>query len=530
MELSVKVSHLISNRTLAGIAIAALGLCISLPAHAQEAVAAFNGYNSAFLVQNGTTAFYSTAIGSTSTQCEWTEGLDMSAALDAYRHTHSAADRTLVTNLINTLNVNNASGGTCGGPWEGDGWDDNLAWMVEPFLRAYMLIGNTAWLTQAEDGFNTAYNDGWDTTVAGGGIWEERPQDISKCALSNDPFIWEGVDLYIATGDSSYLTKAEQIYEWARNNLANMTSSSNGRGAPGQVNGCVGSNGQLQSLSTNVYDSGSFLEAAATLYGVTGSSEYYNDAQLDIKFVQSEGTIIPYQNSGEHKHSWEYWFTRGLSDFATDASLWGTYQTYLQNNANAAWNERNGTYNITWNDWSNPTNLNPPDGAAEPNMMLSAEAVWQHLPPPAVSLSGTWEIQNVNSTLALEVSGASKANKAAIVQEPFASGNNAYLWTFKATSGGYYQIINVNSGEAVNVSGSSGLSEALIDQWPPAASMNPGSDEWLPVVNPDGSYSFYNHNSYQALDVPGSSKTAGQQLDQYFGNGGNNQEFTLIAE
>jgi hypothetical protein len=132
--------------------------------------------------------------------------------------------------------------------------------------------------------------------------------------------------------------------------------------------------------------------------------------------------------------------------------------------------------------------------------------------------------------LALEVSGGSKSNKAAIVQEPFAGGNNAYLWTFKATSGGYYQIINVNSGEALNVSASSGLSEALIDQWPPAGSMNPGSDEWLPVPNSDGSYSFYNHNSYQALDVPGSSKTAGQQLDQYWGNGGTNQNFTLITE
>ncbi|HEV2618853.1 MAG TPA: RICIN domain-containing protein, partial [Acidobacteriaceae bacterium] len=408
------------------------------------------------------------------------------------------------------------------GYWIGDGWDDNLAWMANVYVQGYLLFGTSDYLTEAEAGWNNGYNLGWDTT--NGGIWEERPNDISKCMLSNGPFVWEGAQITIATGDTSYLTKAEQVYEWAKAHLVNTTSSNNGFGAPGQVNGCTTGNGTLQGNSDNMYDNGIFIEAATALYKATGSSEYSTDAVRTINHVMGEGSIIPY-SGGESGHAWEYWVFRGMSDYATASSTWSTYNTYMTNNANAAWNERNTQYNITWNDWHNPTSLT----SAEPEEMSSAAAIWQELVPPAVNLSGTWQIQNVNSTLAVQVSGGSKSNKAAVVQEPY-NGSAGQTWTFKATSGGYYQIINVNSGEAMNVSGSSGVSKALIDQWPGETTMNPGSDEWLPVVNTDGSYSFYNLNSYEALDVPGASKTAGTQLQQYWSNGGTNQEFTLIAE
>jgi hypothetical protein len=503
----------------AGLAIV-LGLCISTPTYAQEAVAAFAGYNSAFLVTSPQT-FYAESIGSTTTEREWSEALDIEVALDAYRHTHSAADRTLAVNLLNSLTFYNGPGSSFG-YWIGDGWDDNLAWMANVYVQGYLLFGTADYLTQAEAGYNNAYNLGWDTSSAGG-IWEERPQDSSKCMLSNGPFVWMGAQITTATGDTSYLTKAEQIYAWARTHLVNITSSSNSFGAPGQVNGCTNPNGSLDGNSDNMYDNGIFIEAAAALYKATGNSEYSTDAVRTINHVMGEGSTIPY-SGGEAGHAWAYWVFRGLSDYATASSSWSTYGSYIQNNANAAWNERNTQYNVTWNDWHNPASLS----GAEPNEMSSAAAIWQDLQPPTVNLSGTWQIQNVNSALSLDVSGSSKANKAAVVQDAFTSGDNAQLWTFTATSGGYYHIINVNSAEALNVSGSSGLSKALIDQWPPQG-VNPGGDEWLPVVNTDGSYSFYNLNSYQALDVPGASKTSGVQLQQYYGNGGTNQEFTLIA-
>ncbi len=512
---------------------AALSLSMSTPLQAQNAAAAFSGYNSAYLVQNGQT-FYTTTIGGTAPEQEWPEALDIFAALDAYRYTRTQANFNLVTSLLNSLTYYNSPGGPFGN-WQTDGYDDNLEWMVNAYLQGYLLTGNSSYLSEAEDGWNNAYSQGWDTTYDSGGIWEEIPKDVAspaiptKCSLANDPFIWEGAELTLTTGDASYLQKAEMVYNWMRTTLVNTTSSNDNLGAPGQVNGCISENGTLGG-SDNIYDNGSFLEAAVQLYKATGNSEYSSDALRTINHVIGEGSTIPY-SGGESGHQWEYWFTRGLSDYATATGTWGTYQSYLQDNANQAWSERNTTYNITWNDWSAETNLSGVTGNTgnDPEEMSSAAAVWQQLPPPALDLSGTWQIQNLNSGLALNVDGASTSNGAAIIQYPFSSGETNAEWTFVPTSGGYYHILNVNSGEAINVNAASGQAGAEIVQWPPEG-MNPGNDQWYVVDNGDGTYSFYNLNSYQALEVPANSTSSGTQLDQWFGNFGANQKFKLIAE
>ena len=507
---------------LAPLALLGLGM---LPAHAQsEAQAAYDAYNAGFLVQQNGQTFYANTLntlGSTSAG-EWSEALDIDVVEDRYQYTHAQADRNMMIAIVNTLAYNNGPNSSSGN-WQTDGWDDNLAWMINSFLRGYLATGVSNYLTEAEAGWNAGYKQGWDTTVAGGGIWENTGKG-SKCGLSNSPFVFEGVQLYQVTGDASYLTKAEAIYAWERTALFNASSTSNALGAPGQVDGCVGTNGKLQSLSNNVYDSGLFIEAADSLYRITGNAMYSNDAALAINYVIGNGSIIQYQNSGERQHQWEYWFTRGLSDYATETNQWSKYQTYLQNNAQAAWNERNMA-NLTWNQWNTPTNDSNPDGME----MTSAAAIWQHLPPPAMNLSGTFEIKSVASGLALNVTGGSTANGAAIIQWPFSAGQTNALWTFVPTSGGYYQIKNVNSGEVVNVTGASGINGAAVIQWS-AQGMIPGNDQWMPVSNGDGTYSFYNLYSQQALDVPGGSTASKVQMDQWFGNSTAAQKWTLVAQ
>ena len=495
-----------------------IGLFLSPHAQAQNAADAYNAYNSAFLVQANGQTYYATNLTSVSTKQdgEWTEALAITVAIDRYHYTHAQGDRDFMISLLNSLASYNASGGA-NGNWQTDGWDDNLAWMVNPFLRGYQLTGVSSYLTQAEAGWNNGYKQGWDTTVAGGGIWENTDKQ-SKCALSNDPFVFEGVGLYQATGDSTYLTKAETIYSWVRSTLL-VTSGQNA----GRVHGCVGSNGVVQADDDNVYNAGSFLEAATQLYRVTGNQAYYNDAKMVADHTVAQGSVV-HNNDEDSGSQWAYWFTRGLSDFATEANLWSTYGSWLQGNANAAWSERSNL-NITWNDWTTSTN----NTNANPVEMSSAAAVWQHLLPPSVNLSGTYEIQNVASGLALNVSGGSTTQGAAIIQYPFASGATNALWTFVPTSGGYYQIKNVNSSQVVNVTGASAINGAAIVQFP-VGSMITGNDQWLPVQNPDGTYSFYNLNSLQALDDPGGSTTSETQLDQWFGNSTSAQKFNLIPQ
>ena len=516
-------------KTLAAIALIAPGLIASTSAQAQNAGAAYDAFNTAFLVNANGQTYYATNLTSISTKQdgEWTEALAITVAEDRYQFTHAQGDRNLVIALLNSLAYYNAPNGP-NNNWQTDGWDDNLAWMVNPFLRGYQLTGNSTFLTQAEAGWNQGYKQGWDTTVAGGGIWENTYQQ-SKCALSNSPFVFEGVGLYQATGDATYLSKAETIYAWMHSNLL-VTSGQNA----GQVHGCVGTNGAVQDPSTNdddAFNDGAFLKAATELYRITGNQTYHNDALLVANHTVSKNTgtvanpsYILHNSDQDGGSQWAYWFTRGLSDFATVAELWPQYEPWLQSNANAAWNNRSGL-NLTWNDWMTQSN----DSNANPVEMSSAAAIWQHLLPASVNLTGTYEIQNVASGLAVSVSKASTTNAAPIVQEPFTAGSRSALWTFVPTSGGYYQIKNVNSGKVINVRGASGINGAGIVQWP-AQRVIPGNDQWLPVQNPDGTYSFYNLNSLQALDDPSESTTSGTQLDQWFGNSTPAQKFTLIPQ
>jgi hypothetical protein len=495
------------------------------------AALAFDAWNSAFLVQNNGKPYYSseeTSAGHPISRT-WTGGLDIAIAEDAYQQTHSQSQRTLITNLLNTYLLNNVatSSGTQnenGTDWSYDGWNDDIGWMTNAVLRGYQYTGIAQYLTVAENNWNMAYNRGWNSTL-GGGLWEEQNTlSQGKQALSNDPFVWEGIILYQLTGDNTYLTKAEAIYSWVRTNLVNTTDSHNNLGSPGQVNQGIKSDGTLNG-GDNVYNAGTFVNAATALYRVTGNMDYYNDAQRTVTHIVNEQPILT-NNQEACSCQWAYWFTYGLSQFATAANLWSQYLPYLQKNASAAWGERNNL-NLTWNQWMTATPNAVSSGNPDDLEMQSAAAIWQHLPPPSVDLSCLYEIENVASGLAVNVAGSATNAGATVVQSPFTSGAANALWTFVPTSGGYYQIKNASSGLVISALSPVGGAK-LVQQT--AQGMIPGNDQWLPVANSDGTYSFYNLNSQQALDNPGGSTTSGTQLDQSFGNSSTAQTFRLVSQ
>jgi hypothetical protein len=90
------------------VAIFVLGFLITKAAPAQNAVAAFNGYNSAYLVQNGQT-FYASTMGTTTPEGEWQQALDIYPALDAYRYNRTQTNYNLVTALLNSLTYYNST-------------------------------------------------------------------------------------------------------------------------------------------------------------------------------------------------------------------------------------------------------------------------------------------------------------------------------------------------------------------------------------------------------------------------------------
>ncbi len=509
--------------------------CLLMPAgaHAEDvATLSYNAWNAAFLVKatqpggeacNGSyvasgDTYYAKTLTSVGLveECLWVQAQDIALSEDVYERTHSPAQRQLVNQLLLTFITNFGSGSA----WTSyDGWNDDIAWMVNALIRGYRITGNEKFLKIAAHNWNLAYDRGWDNTL-GGGIWENSDKQ-SKNALSNDPFIFDAINLYESTGEARYLNKAVAIYTWVRKNLFNTGTINTPSNQPGQVNGSINLDGSL-GVSNNVYDSGAFLEAANSLHRVTRDPMYYNDAVLAASFIINQGPIL--HNSGENfTNQWAYWFVKGLSDFATENNLWPTYHAYLLKNAEQAWSERN-SLNLTWNDWSSPTN--------EPNAnsfeMTSAVAIWQFLPPTSPApFTGNYELRSEASGLSMSVAGASTSQAAAIVQVAF-DGTADSLWTITPTSGGYYAIKNVNSGLLANVQAASGKPNAPIVQWP-AGDLNPGNDQWWPVKNSDGSYSFFNAYSGMALDVPQGSQTPNLQLDQEPWRDGTTERFLLVA-
>jgi hypothetical protein len=145
--------------------------------------------------------------------------------------------------------------------------------------------------------------------------------------------------------------------------------------------------------------------------------------------------------------------------------------------------------------------------------------------PGGGGFSGTYELQNVASSLVLNNQG-SLTNGSAITQWAQESSPNLE-WTFIATSGGYYQINSVKSGLDAVVQSASTANGAGIIQWSFGSS---GDDQWQPVQNSNGSYTFYNLHSGLVLEDPGSSKSDTTQMDQWSANGGANQQWNLLKQ
>jgi len=470
----------------------------------------FQAWNNSFLVQNGSTAYYTNELKSigTARAGTWIAALDIQVAQDEYERTHSPADRQLVNNLVTTFLADE------GTDWTSDTWNDDIGWMTTTVLRGYQETGNTSWLNTAINQWNQVYNRGW-SSAGGGGIWEEMNSKYSKCSLSNNPMISIATSLYLITGDGSYLTKAEAIYAWVRANIVNTTT--------GVVNECIAfPNGSpILQASDNAYNAGSFIEAANNLYRITGNSQYHDDAMRTADHFLNTVPIVA--NNAERGSSYQYWLFKGISDFCTDNGLCSKYDAYMRSNAAQAWSERNSA-DLTWNDWTNPTSDSNPD-AFEMNGMVG---LFEVLPTTAASpFSGKYEIQNVASNMSLGVQGDSTANAAEIVQNTD-NGDESASWTFVPESNGYYEIQNARSGQLMNVSDVSGAPGALIVQWP-AGGLQPGNDQWLPMRNADGTYSFYNRNSRLALDNPSASTAAGTQYEQWAPNDTAGQKFNVTS-
>ena len=130
---------------------------------------------------------------------------------------------------------------------------------------------------------------------------------------------------------------------------------------------------------------------------------------------------------------------------------------------------------------------------------------------------------SVRSGKVADVSGASKADGAAVIQWPD-NGKPNQQWTFQSTGDGYHTITCVNSGKVLDVAGSSTADGARVVQM---TADGRTSQQWQLHPRTGGEFTLVNRNSGKVLDVSGGSTADGAALIQYRDTGGSNQRWTF---
>lgn len=148
-------------------------------------------------------------------------------------------------------------------------YDDNM-WIGLAFCNLYAQTGESEYLKKATEIYDFCMT-GYDTALGGGIYWREGDK-ASKHTCSNGPQILLALQLYLLGGKAQqeYLDAALDLYTWVNANLR----------APEDVywdNIRVG-NGSVDK-TTWTYNTGTMLYSNVLLYQATGDAQYLQDAQ-----------------------------------------------------------------------------------------------------------------------------------------------------------------------------------------------------------------------------------------------------------
>src|SRR6478736_548667 len=208
------------------------------------------GSASAFTTNDAATSFtaFNNAFMSGGAYSGWWTGAELlEMAQDAYDNSSTTARRNIVTSTCNGFLSQNGS------TWTGNEYNDDIAWAVIAFSRAYQITGNATYREIAKANWDAMYARGWDTNYFGGGLWWRQSDRQSKNACIQGPATIAACYLYQIYGDSAYLTKAQAIHAWNRQRLFNT-----GNGA---VYDNINTNGNVDTVSLT-YNQGTFIGAA----------------------------------------------------------------------------------------------------------------------------------------------------------------------------------------------------------------------------------------------------------------------------
>ena len=302
---------------------------------AADADAMVTSFNSAYYFTNSGNRGYFKNTTDGGTTWFWGRANQMEMLIDLYEQSSNSVYLTQFNQLYNGFVSD------YGTSWIWNEFNDDIMWMVIACSRAYQKTGNTTYRDVAKSNFDACYARAWSSDL-GGGLWWKSPLNTSKNACVNGPAAIAAYLIYQKFSDTNYLAKSETIFLWER---ATLTDTNTGR-----VYDSIYYTG-TKDMTPITYNQGTFIGAANFL-------GYTNEAILAANYTRNSvgaGGLLPNYDEDNDLGGFNGIFVRWMAKFMKDRSLQSTYQIWLQQNANAAWNVRRKTDNLSWSKWRQQT-------------------------------------------------------------------------------------------------------------------------------------------------------------------------------
>ena len=260
----------------------------------------------------------------------------MEMVLDAYERTTNAQQLAMFTNLFRGFLADHGTN------WAHNEYNDDIMWMVIACTRAHLLTGNPDFRDVARTNFDLCYARAASSDL-GGGLWW-KVGNRSKNACVNGPGAIAAFLLGRATGQRAYFTTATNLFLWERATLFEP--------ATGRVYDNVNLGGRV-SRFPSTYNQGTFV-GAANLRGFT------NEATLAATFTMNRlcrDGMLPASGEEGDGGGFNGIAVRWIARFMRDHHAQATFEPWLQKNAEAAWQSRRSSDNLSWCRWPEPTPL-----------------------------------------------------------------------------------------------------------------------------------------------------------------------------
>ena len=249
----------------------------------------------------------------------------------------------------NMIDVVNSWLDSQGDDWKWNTYNDDIMWACIMLTRTYLHTGNTRYLNTAKNNFKVVYDRAWTESYGGGLVWCEGK--TSKNACVNGPGAIAACFLAIATGDTSYYSKAENMIKW----LNKMLVQEDG-GVWDNIDWDSANNKYTYNTWVSTYNQGTYIGACLMLYEYNKNYDYLEMARKAAKRATKISNILDGEDNGGDLIGFKGILARWLGKLVKDMNI-NTYNDWIANNAHSAWVNRNNE-NLMWTKFGTKTENN----------------------------------------------------------------------------------------------------------------------------------------------------------------------------